>query len=375
MKIVLTGGGTGGHFFPLIAVAEELIIKVSTSAKDLELYYVADKPFDTALLETLHIKFVEIPAGKRRLYFSIQNFFDLFKIAWSVPVAIVKLFSIYPDVVFSKGGYAAFPVLFAARFLGIPVVIHESDSVPGRVSEWSAKFARRIAVSYPEALERLKTKNENVAVTGQPIRPEILEDPEGDPRDMFGLDENIPVVLVVGGSQGAEIINTAVLSALPKLLSRSYVIHQTGALNERAVAEAAEAILAGNTYRARYKRHAFLDSVTLRSALSVASVVVTRAGSMLFEIGARGVPAVVIPITESRGNHQRENAYSYARAGGGVVIEEANLSDDILLSEIERILGSPEIQEKMKSAGRKFSPPSAAATIASELVSIAESHA
>ncbi|HPN89357.1 MAG TPA: glycosyltransferase, partial [Candidatus Paceibacterota bacterium] len=152
MKILFTGGGTGGHFYPVIAVAEE-VKRICTEQKIVapELYFMSDKPYNERALSDNGLKFVPVQAGKIRRYFSLMNFFDVFKTIFGSIRAIFTLFSIYPDVVFGKGGYASFPGLLAARLLRIPVVIHESDSHPGRVTLWAGKFAKRIAVSYPEA--------------------------------------------------------------------------------------------------------------------------------------------------------------------------------------------------------------------------------
>src|SRR3989338_2673512 len=151
MKIVLAGGGTGGHFYPLIAVAEE--IRALVNQKKLvgaELYYLASEPYNERLLFENEIKFVRIRAGKLRRYFSFRNLTDGLQTILGVTSSLFNLYKIYPDVIFSKGGYMSFPVLLAARLLRIPVLIHESDSRPGRVSIWSSKFAIRIALSYNE---------------------------------------------------------------------------------------------------------------------------------------------------------------------------------------------------------------------------------
>src|SRR5512141_1251856 len=149
MKILFTGGGTGGHFFPIIAVAEQ-IKAVSIERKLLmpHLYYMSNEPYDAKVLFEHGIKFVPVTAGKMRHYFSLLNFLDWFKTAWGIATAVVKMFIIFPDVVFGKGGFASFPALFAARLLGIPVVIHDSDSIPGRVNRWAGKFAQKVALSY-----------------------------------------------------------------------------------------------------------------------------------------------------------------------------------------------------------------------------------
>src|SRR3989344_3107159 len=136
MKIVFTGGGTGGHFYPIIAVAERV-----------------NQIIDKEMLFENGLLYEEVKTGKMRTYFSLKNFSDIFKTFFGVINATFKMFSIYPDVVFGKGGYASFPTIFAARILCIPVVIHESDSAPGRVNKWAGRFAKKIAVSFKEAGE------------------------------------------------------------------------------------------------------------------------------------------------------------------------------------------------------------------------------
>ena len=148
MRIGLVGGGSGGHFYPLIAVVEAL----ETYPNKPDLFYFGPNSYNEVLLKKHKIKFVYCPAGKLRLYFSIQNFFDVFRNFFGIFVALFKLFLIYPDVIFSKGGYTSVPILFAARLLRIPVVIHESDTVPGRANIMAKNFAKYIAISYPEAL-------------------------------------------------------------------------------------------------------------------------------------------------------------------------------------------------------------------------------
>ncbi|PIR86440.1 UDP-N-acetylglucosamine--N-acetylmuramyl-(pentapeptide) pyrophosphoryl-undecaprenol N-acetylglucosamine transferase, partial [Candidatus Kaiserbacteria bacterium CG10_big_fil_rev_8_21_14_0_10_43_70] len=173
MKIVLTGGGSGGHFYPLIAVAEQ-IHEVAKERKLLEpkLYYVGPKPFDAEALLAQAIEYKPTPAGKiRRNGGAIRNFFDIFKTSWGIVRATFQLFSLYPDVIFSKGGYAAFPTLFAARLLRIPVIIHESDATPGIVNKWSSSFARWIGIAHPDSAKGFSPKvQDKIALVGNPIR-------------------------------------------------------------------------------------------------------------------------------------------------------------------------------------------------------------
>jgi UDP-N-acetylglucosamine--N-acetylmuramyl-(pentapeptide) pyrophosphoryl-undecaprenol N-acetylglucosamine transferase len=178
----------------------------------------SDSPYDKRMLFENRITYVQIPAGKMRLYFSIRNFFDLFKTAIGAFFGFLTMFFIYPDVVISKGGYAAFPAVLAAKLLRIPVIVHESDSFPGRLNLWTSKFAKKVAVSWPEAGELLP--KDKTAWTGQPIRKAILHgNPEGA-FEFFQFDPNIPVIFIYGGSQGAEMINDAIIDILPDLLSK-----------------------------------------------------------------------------------------------------------------------------------------------------------
>ena len=167
MRIGFVGGGTGGHFYPLIAVAE----KLSTSQYSPELYYFGPSPYDKEALERHDIRFVSCPAGKLRRYFSIQNFLDVFRNFFGVFVAIWKLYLIYPDVIFSKGGYTSVPILTAAKLLRIPIVIHESDAVPGRANKLALKAAQYIGIAYDDAAQFFPP--EKTALVGIPMRQEI----------------------------------------------------------------------------------------------------------------------------------------------------------------------------------------------------------
>ncbi len=378
MKIVFTGGGTGGHFYPIIAVAEKVnqIIDHEHILKS-ELFYVSNNPYDKELLFENGLKFEPISTGKLRTNFSVKNlllnFFDIFKIFFGALNALFKIFSIYPDVVFGKGGYASFPSILAARILRIPVVIHESDSAPGRVNKWAGRFARKIAISFSEAAPYFPEKN--IAWTGQPIRAEIEHGANPDEAlDFFKLESSLPVILVLGGSQGAELINNTILDALPRLVESYQIVHQTGVNNFEAVTERAAVVLAGNAHKLRYKPISFLSSLPLKMAAGSATIVISRAGSMLFEIASWGVPSILVPITNTNLDHQKKNAFNYARAGACSVIEEMNMTANILSSEIERIVVNKETYSYMQESAKKFHRPDAAMKIARALVDIALSH-
>jgi UDP-N-acetylglucosamine--N-acetylmuramyl-(pentapeptide) pyrophosphoryl-undecaprenol N-acetylglucosamine transferase len=374
MKIVFTGGGTGGHFYPVIAVVQK-VNKIIDEQKiiDSSLYFVSDSPYDKEVLFENKLIFEPVKTGKLRRYFSLKNFTDLFKTFFGSINATYKMFTIYPDVVFGKGGYASFPALLAARILRIPVIIHESDSAPGRVNKWAGKFAERVAVSFREAADYFP--KDKVAWTGQPIRSEIEEPAaRSDALEYFKLEEKVPTVLILGGSQGAELINNTVLDALPRLLKKFQVIHQTGVKNFKSVSGRSEVVLADDPNKARYMPLPYLDVLKLKMAAGAANVIVSRAGSTLFEIASWGVPSILVPFTHSNADHAKKNAFNYARTGAASVIEEMNMTANILATEIERIADDPALSQRMTRAAKIFSKPNAARTIAEEIVRIALSH-
>lgn len=373
MKILLTGGGTGGHFYPLIAIAEKLI-EIADKEKiiDLKLYYMSDGPYDKRMLFENGITYVQIPAGKMRLYFSFRNISDLFKTATGMFFGLISMFFIYPDVVISKGGYAAFPAVFAAKLLRIPVIVHESDSFPGRLNVWTAKFAKKVAISWPEAIEYLP--KEKTALTGQPIRKNILHGDKTDAYEFFKLDSSLPVILVVGGSTGAEIINNIMIDVLPEILSRYQVIHQTGEKNIDDVLGRSKLVMENNDNIARYVALPYLNNLATRKAAGIADIIISRAGSAIFEIASWGVPSIIIPITKSNGDHQRKNAYNYARIGACEVIDEANLTPHVLISEIDKLFNNKEKLARMKESALSFANPLAAEKIADEAIKIAQTH-
>lgn len=373
MKILLTGGGTGGHFYPIIAVAES-IRKIVKEDKLLEasLYYMAPSEYDPRMLFENGIIFEKCYAGKMRRYFSLRNISDAIKTAVGILKAIVTVWRIYPDVVFGKGGYVSVPALFAARLLRIPVVIHESDSHPGRANLWAAKFAQKIAVSYKEAAKYFP--EDKVAFTGNPVRKEIMEPIREGAREFLDLDDDIPLILILGGSQGSQRINEVIIDILPEIVKKYYVIHQTGKDNIEEMTNTANVILSKSIYRNRYKPFAYLNNLSLRMAAGQASLIISRAGSQIFEIALWKVPAIIIPIPEEISHDQKSNAFAYAASGACSVIEEMNLSPHVLSSEIDRIITHTEVAAAMRRGAVNFSQKNASDTIARELIRIALTH-
>ena len=371
MKVLFAGGGgTGGHFYPIVAIARALRnITEREHIISMDMFFAADSAFDDAILREENIHFIRIPAGKMPRYASFSYIVSPFKIIFGILIAFWRLYALLPDVVFSKGGYSAFPVLVAVRILRIPVIIHESDSVPGKVNEWAGKWASRVAISFSETAQYFK--NTNIELTGNPIRHQVVGGNPEEALETFLLEENIPIILVLGGSQGAEIINEAMTEIIADAVPRYQIIHQTGKNNFEDISGRAGVILEKSELRHRYHAYPFLSEGDLRNASRVASIVISRAGSgSIFEIAAWRIPAILIPLGIAAQDHQRENAYAYARFGGCEVIEEGNLKPHILLSTIDKMLGDPEKMNKMKIAAQSFAKLDAAENIAREIIKL-----
>lgn len=381
MKIVFTGGGTGGHFYPIIAITEEL--KEAIKERKIiepELYFFGPNVFDERALFEQGITFVKTPAGKLRRDFSITsiltNVIDVVKTGWGIVQTLFSLYRVYPDVVFSKGGFGSVPTVWAARFLKIPLIIHDSDAIPGRATLMAARYASKIAIAYEETTEYFGERDrEKIALTGNPIRKEIQKPAQSGAYEYLELENNVPVLLILGGSLGAGRINETILSALPDLVGRYQVIHQTGEQHFKGVKETAKVILEKNERRYRYKAFPFLSTIAMKMAAGAADLVVSRAGSNgISEIASWGKPSILIPIPTNVSRDQRLNAFAYAKGGAAIVIEQNNLKPNVLVSEINQLFTNPKARTDMADAAKRFARPDAAKTLATAILDTALEH-
>ena len=378
MKIVFTGGGTGGHFYPLMAVADEINhIAKTEKIIEPELIYIGPFVLDQEALVQRRMRFVKAAAGKKRKYFSIRNFFDYFKTAFGILQATWQLYRIFPDIVFSKGGYAAFPTTVAARFLGIPVVIHESDAHPGQANVIASKWAKAVAISYDEVLKFFpkNVERKKFILTGNPVRPEIFRPVRDGAYEFLELDSSVPTLLVLGGSTGAKKVNDVLMDALLELIKDYQIIHQTGSENFDEVKALADLKLQASPFKERYKPYGYLSALALRMAHGVSSLVISRAGSgVIFEIAAVGLPSILIPIPEDVSHDQTYNAFAYSASGAATVLKQDNLTATLLENEIRRIMNDPVLWQKMARSAKAFAKPDAARKIADILLKIALQH-
>jgi UDP-N-acetylglucosamine--N-acetylmuramyl-(pentapeptide) pyrophosphoryl-undecaprenol N-acetylglucosamine transferase len=366
MRILLTGGGSGGHIFPLVAVAKKIREKLGDEA---ELLYVgsgSEMEKETMLSEGIPAKY--ILAGKMRRYFSLLNILDIFKVPVGFIQSLLILLDFMPDVIFSKGGYVSVPVVIAAWMYRIPIIIHESDATPGSSNKMLAKFSTKIAVAYANTQDYFEASK--TAIVGNPLRDGINEGNKEEARKTFNFSESKPVILVLGGSQGSGIINEAVIRILPRLIQHTQIIHQTGGKNyENIVRKAGEqGIKAG---REGYFVAPFLDFEKLKQAYAICDMVISRAGaSIIAEIAANAKPSILIPLENSAQDHQRMNAYEIAKAGGTLVLEESNLGENIFFEKIEKILFNEELKQNMSQNVSAFYHPQAAQYIAEGLIEL-----
>ncbi|MDP3953631.1 MAG: UDP-N-acetylglucosamine--N-acetylmuramyl-(pentapeptide) pyrophosphoryl-undecaprenol N-acetylglucosamine transferase [bacterium] len=365
-RVLTTGGGTAGHINPIVAVVAKLQTAAAANQVPLEVRYLgAHGPFK-ALLEENNIKVQRVASSKLRSYLAWQNLIDVPKFIYSLFQALWKIYWYMPDVVFSKSGPGSLAVVLVARFYRIPVVVHESDAIPGITTRISAKFAEVVAISFAAAAIHFQGKE--VVQTGNPIRGYLLTEPISPEkgRGYFGFDPHQPLLLILGGSQGSTSINDFILDVLVDLLGEVQVLHQTGKVDYERVVKEVGVVLGDlpEETQSRYKAIDFFEK-DIRIALQGADLVVSRAGaSGIFEIAAFGKPSILIPLPWAANGHQQANALEYQKTGGAVVMEQDNLLPHIFLNNIKELLANPQKLSAMGEAAKTFYKPDAASNLA-----------
>src|SRR3989338_775414 len=355
LRILLVCGGSGGHAYPLVAVAQSLREKASVAGISLNLMIMGEGGFIKKAAEENKIPFKIILAGKLRRYPSFQSIFDFLKMPIGFIQSLWYIFWFMPDAVFSKGGYDSVAPAIVSRLYLIPVFIHESDSVPGLANIMISKVSKKVFLSF-KAAEKFFNINK-VIFTGNPVRKSLMLGDKDVARKFFDLNEARPTVLIMGGSQGAKIINEVILASLIVLTEKFNVIHQCGESQYQAVREGVDAIVQEGTQqysapiKKYYRLYPFLDENQLALTYSLSDVIAYRAGAgSLFEIALLKKPSVIIPISQSAGNHQYLNAFEFSLYGG-YLIEESNFNRESLMRELNTLLNPEQrakISERMK---------------------------
>jgi UDP-N-acetylglucosamine--N-acetylmuramyl-(pentapeptide) pyrophosphoryl-undecaprenol N-acetylglucosamine transferase len=344
--IAFTGGGTAGHVFPGIAVAEALGRRV--------LWIGSRNGVEKKLAEDAGIEFRGIPAGKLRRYFSLRNLSDIGRIISAVFAAVRIVSKEKPAFLFSKGGFVSVPPVVAARLCGIPAYTHESDFDPGLATRINLIFCEKVLVSFAETVDFLPARfRRKAVVTGNPVRRAMYKADAGRGRRFLGCDASTQVILVLGGSQGSSFINGLIASCVERLVPRFFVVHQMGAQDYCA-----------STLR-NYLPAAFF-SAELPDIIAAADLVICRSGAnTLAELAALGRPSVLIPLSRSgsRGDQLR-NAEVFRARGASLVLQEQEATGDTLLAVVCPLLADTRKLQEMGRNARSLSAGRPAETIA-----------
>ncbi len=320
-KIVLTGGGTAGHVTPNIALLPKL--------KDLgyDVSYIGSYDgIEKRLITDFDIPYYGIATGKFRRYFDLKNLTDPFRVLKGYSEAKKHLQTIKPDVVFSKGGFVSVPVVRAAAALKIPCIIHESDMTPGLANKLCIPIAKKVCCNFPETVTMIK--GEKAVLTGSPIREELTRGDKITALDFCGFTANKPVIMIIGGSLGAASINKTIRDALPRLLEDFQIVHICGK-------DKVDNMLLNTK---GYKQFEYVKS-ELKDLFAIADLVVSRAGAnSICELLALKKPNLLIPLSagSSRGD-QILNARSFEIQGFSLVIDDDDLSEDLLVDKIHEL--------------------------------------
>jgi UDP-N-acetylglucosamine--N-acetylmuramyl-(pentapeptide) pyrophosphoryl-undecaprenol N-acetylglucosamine transferase len=349
-KIIVTGGGTGGHVVPLMVVVNEL------KKNNWDILYVgsgAEIEKETAKKE--NIKYRSILVGKWRRYFSFDNFKDPFKIMLGFFQALFIIISFRPAVIFAKGGYVTFPVVLAGWLTNVPIVIHESDVAMGVANQWEAKMAKKICVGFPiENYQNIPL--DKIVYTGNPIRKEFTENYSLNDTNKKN-DRNLQTILVTGGSQGSRFINQTIAALLKDLTKKYYVIHVAGKNDYEWLIK--------NRWP-NYELYNFTDKMP--ELMKKADLIITRAGmATLSEIAVLGKPSILIPLPTSANNHQLANAKIYEKNNAAVVASEKGLTPDNLKSIIYHLMGDKKMMKEIGHKAQELSQPNADIAIVTEI--------
>lgn len=346
MRVLIAAGGTGGHIYPGIAVANEVMRRDATSvvrfvgtARGLENRLVPNAGFDLSIIESAGLKNVSLAARVRGVLVLPQSFFAARR--------LIRQFR--PDVVVGAGGYVSGPVLLTASLMRVPTLVMDSNALPGFTNRRLARFVDKATVSFAEALPFFRGK---AVLTGNPVRSEFFEIP-AKPRDATRFD-----LLIFGGSQGARAINEAMISALPNLAAKKDVLHVTHQTGETEF-EKVEAGYAAAGWKDRVEVKRYIDDMV--NEFANADLIICRAGATTSaELVAAGKAAIMIPFPLAADDHQRKNAEALERAGAARMILQKDLNGKLLANEIDLLLDDPEKITQMETASRKLARRDAA---------------
>jgi UDP-N-acetylglucosamine--N-acetylmuramyl-(pentapeptide) pyrophosphoryl-undecaprenol N-acetylglucosamine transferase len=353
--IAFTGGGTGGHIYPGLAIAREL-----QKQYPCRIIWIGNRDgMDRTIVEEAGIEFFGIPTGKFRRYFSLKNVTDIFNIAGGFFAARHILSTLKPDLLFSKGGFVSVPPCAAAASLGIPVFSHESDYTPGLATKLNLPFSKRIFTAYADTIDMLKPQYRSKAqAVGNPVRQAFYEGNADLGRKFLGLDPKSRILLVLGGSQGARQVNELVVRAFPELAKQYVVVHQTGPNLETALSPSD-----------RYKPYPYIKD-ELPHVLAAAELGVGRSGAgTVWEAATAGKPMILIPLAGSgtRGD-QVVNARFFQKAGAAEVLVGSDASPGTLIALVQELAQNDKKRQFMAEAAKTIGSTNASQLIAEQII-------
>lgn len=364
--IVFTGGGTGGHIFPGIAVAEVLKQEATIDI----VWIGASKGNDRKYVEAAAIRFYGIPAGKLRRYISFHNIIDIFKVIGGFFASFILLLKLRPYILFSKGGFVSVPPCAAARCLGIPVITHECDFSPGLATKINAYFAKKILTSYKKTAEFFPhPAQKKIMYTGNPVRQAFYHADPNKGKKCIGYSGSKPILFIQGGSLGAAQVNTLIEHCIVFLTEHFFVVHQTGAAHNthgEKIKKALEA--AAPEHSSDYSFFPFINE-EMPNVLACTDIIVSRAGAnALWEASAAGKPLILIPLEKgsSRGD-QIENAAFFAQRGAAIVLDAGNAVPEIFCATLQRLINNRQELHTMAAHSAALSADIPAITIANYL--------
>jgi UDP-N-acetylglucosamine--N-acetylmuramyl-(pentapeptide) pyrophosphoryl-undecaprenol N-acetylglucosamine transferase len=362
LRIVISGGGTGGHVYPAIGIAKELM---QLDAETEVIFIGGANRLESTLVPQHRFRFLPISVAGFPRKLTWQWIPVICRVCSGFAKSLWLLKNLKPSVVVGTGGYVCGPVLLAAVLLGVPIVIQEQNAAPGLTNRILARWAKTIYLAFETAARHFPA--DRTMVTGNPIRRTIgMAARTRGIYDSLGLDPERKTVFVMGGSQGAQAINQNVADALEDLASvqqHLQFVHQTGKADYEVVK---------TRYQQSSLRHVvqpYFDPI--ETIYSIADLMVCRAGGMtIAEITACGIPAIFIPLPTAAGDHQRLNAQAVTEAGGALVLDQPTLTGRKLANEIIRIMDAPEEQQRMASQSRQLGNPHAGEEIAQSVISL-----
>jgi len=370
MRVLISGGGTGGHVYPALAVA--MLLQQHYSADIL--YLGSDDGLETRLVPAVGLRFKAIQAGKLQRYVSWRTVTGIARVPVGMTQAVGIVRDFRPDVAFTSGGYVAVPAGLAARLNGVPLLMHQQDVPPNLSNKLLAPLATRISVAFADSQRYFPTHK--TLHLGNPIRQTILDVRSVSPqqaRIRLGLDPNIPLALVTGGSQGARHLNQTVCHALPELLKQCQVLQISGSnlFNETHELSTQTLVEVDDEIRQHYRLEAYMDA-EMPLALQAADLVLCRSGaSVLSELAVLGKPSVLVPLPPAIGSSPQEaNAAMFKREGAAEVIVNNLLKPELLMNRITSILSEPACLLQMSEAAKQLAKPDATRDIVETIVTL-----